>query len=292
MTKKEELKLKRINKQKAKEERKEIVDSYIVKIKEVLDNEYFNMSIKLEDFNRELEQSAIKYTNIQIKIINILKDSEIEDIDIDTINELINEICVMEKANDDIYKSITAKTIKENKLLCHLPAIAEKIAKIVETITIDLKDDKNMEYIKSIVMNQSFDLLKYYNAYIIDIALESNSYIDLYIDSRETFLEFIDNSRKVIEEKINVSNNDMNITDYIKYQERLRVNYDELESFLKYKGFKQDRQCSTTHAIWKNVDGKTVPLPNKSGTIPQGTTSKILKQIGSSRNELATFLYS
>ena len=67
----------------------------------------------------------------------------------------------------------------------------------------------------------------------------------------------------------------------------------DVEKFLKYKGFECNRQGNTTHAVWKNpTTGKSVPVPNKSGTMCQGTTSKVLKQIGSNRQELADFLYA
>ena len=147
------------------------------------------------------------------------------------------------------------------------------------------------------ITNRSFDVFKSYNAYIADTALESNEYIDMYIDTRENFLDFINESRKELENRIlsyeNGQQAETIIEENIKYNQRLRVDYTELCDFLKHKGYECDRQGSTTHAVWKHTEtGHSVPLPNKSGTIPQGTTSKVLKQIGSSRNELANYLYA
>lgn len=59
---------------------------------------------------------------------------------------------------------------------------------------------------------------------------------------------------------------------------------------MQFKGYHQDRRGST-HVMFKNSKGKTVPVPKKPGTMAQGTVSKILKQMSSNREELAAFLY-
>lgn len=77
-----------------------------------------------------------------------------------------------------------------------------------------------------------------------------------------------------------------------KFADRLRVNYRDMKKFMKYKGFEEYRHASCTHVIYKHKKtGKTVPVPSKKGTLPQGTVSNILKQINSNRKELAKFLY-
>lgn len=78
-----------------------------------------------------------------------------------------------------------------------------------------------------------------------------------------------------------------------KFQSRLRVKYRDMKNFMNYLGFEESRHASCTHVVYKHKDtGLSVPVPSKKGTIPQGTISKILKQIGSDRNELAKFLYN
>lgn len=292
MGKKEELKLKQLIKKQAKAERQRIIDKYISDIKSIIDNGYLDMAIDLEDFNKELESSTIKYSEIQMKIISILKLDNIEQIDVNAINELMDIITETEKRNEEIYKTITSRDIKENKLLRKLPGIAEKVSNVIQQVTDDLSGQKNMEYIRSIIINESFKLFQKYNKDIIDTALESNDYIDLYIDARENFVDFISKSQQDIENRMGNEETE-EVIETVKHKQRLRVNYDDLTAFLKHKGFECNRQSSTTHAVWKNKEtGKSVPLPNKSGTIPQGTTSKVLKQIGSNRNELANFLYA
>lgn len=277
-------------KKEAKVEREKIVKQYIDEIKEIIDNGYIEMTAHLDDFNKELEESAIEYGNMKTTILKLLKT---ENQSFALIEETMDKVVKFEEKNLEIYKTITSRDMKENKLLSKLPNIAEKVANVINKAYIDLEQYKNQTYIISMITNRSFDEFKQYNSYIIDIALESNSYIDCYIDAREDFLEFIDECKAEIEANQNQFETQTQIEKISKYNQRLRVDYDELASFLKYKGFECDRQGSTTHAIWRHTKtGKSLPLPNKSGTIPQGTTSKVLKQMGSNRSELAQFLYA
>lgn len=76
-----------------------------------------------------------------------------------------------------------------------------------------------------------------------------------------------------------------------KYNQRLRVTFKDLKGFMESKGYYVYRQKNSTHTIFKNEAGKTIPIPYKHGTICQGTVSKILKQMGEDRSELARYLY-
>lgn len=294
MTKKEQRIKKQAEKLRAKQERESIVNSYLGKIQDIIDQGYLDITESLEDFNKQLELGAVKYMDIETQIKSLLKT---EDFDENKLEELLDTISEMEKKNNELYDTITSRDLKTNKLLKHLPGMAEKVADIIQQSNDDLVGNKNQTYIVSMITNRSFDVFKSYNAYIADTALESNEYIDMYIDTRENFLDFINESRKELENRIlsyeNVQQAETIIEENIKYNQRLRVDYTELCDFLKHKGYECDRQGSTTHAVWKHTEtGHSVPLPNKSGTIPQGTTSKVLKQIGSSRNELANYLYA
>lgn len=105
---------------------------------------------------------------------------------------------------------------------------------------------------------------------------------------------FMQNINKVVikEEMLNDYDIIMEADLDYKYKQRLRCTYNDMKKYAKYNGYEECRQGNTTHKIWKNSDtGKSIPIPNKSGTIPQGTVSKILKQMETSRNELACFLY-
>lgn len=294
MTKKEQRIKKQAEKLRAKQERESIVNSYLGKIQDIIDQGYLNMTESLEEFNKELEQGTVQYMNIESRIKALLKE---EIFDENQLEELLNIISEMEIRNNELYETITSRDLNSNKLLKHLPIIAEKVANIIQKSNEKLAENKNQVYIVSMITNRSFDIFRSYNSYIADTALESNEYIDMYIDARENFLDFIQTSKEELEQRISgyekEEQAEIIIKENIKYNQRLRVDYTELCDFLKHKGYECDRQGSTTHAVWKHAEtGHSVPLPNKSGTIPQGTTSKVLKQIGSSRNELANYLYA
>jgi predicted RNA binding protein YcfA (HicA-like mRNA interferase family) len=285
---------KQIKKLQSKKEREELTKIYLDEIQSIVDREYINLSIVLEDFNKELEEGSLKYSYIINQINTLLNEGYM---DFNLLETVMIEISEMENRNDELYTLITSRDLKQNKILRHIPSIAEQVSEVVLKAETELKGHKNQAYICSMVLNRSFDVFKSYNNYIIDTALESNDYIDMYIDSRENFLDFIEKCKKDIATKMenldDSKHSEVIIEENIKYNQRLRVEYSDLTKFLKHKGYECNRQGSTTHAVWKHKEtGHSVPLPNKSGTIPQGTTSKVLKQIGSSRNELAQYLYA
>lgn len=285
---------KQIKKLQSKKEREELTKIYLDEIQSIVDREYINLSIVLEDFNKELEEGSLKYSYIINQINTLLNEGYM---DFNLLETVMIEISEMENRNDELYTLITSRDLKQNKILRHIPSIAEQVSEVVLKAETELKEHKNQAYICSMVLNRSFDVFKSYNNYIIDTALESNDYIDMYIDSRENFLDFIEKCKKDIAVKMesldDSKHSEVIIEENIKYNQRLRVEYSDLTKFLKHKGYECNRQGSTTHAVWKHKEtGHSVPLPNKSGTIPQGTTSKVLKQIGSSRNELAQYLYA
>ena len=81
------------------------------------------------------------------------------------------------------------------------------------------------------------------------------------------------------------------MNDSIKINNRIRIKYKDMRKFLNHIGYVETRNSNSTHFVFKNNKGISVPVPNKKGTLCQGTVSKILKQTGSSREELAQFLY-
>lgn len=289
MSRKATLKEKRALKLKQKQERENIISIYMQAINEVVEEGYIEVMNQLEDFNQELITCAVEYANLEQYITKTLKES----LDTHVIEQLNEKVTTMEERNEVIYHTITSRDINENKLLKHIPIIAENVSTVINKAYMELESNKNRTYLISMITNRSFSIFKKYNSVIIDVALESNEYIDAYVDARENFLEFVDRCRDMIDEEIAMHKEIETLQETVKYKQRLRVDYNELTKFLKYKGYECNRQGNTTHAVWKHVEtGKSIPLPNKSGTIPQGTTSKILKQIESNRQELAEFLYA
>lgn len=288
MTKKKDLKERQKIKKQQKREKEAIVEKYINRIKEVIEDGYLEMMNDLDKFNQELMKNTLEYSDLENTIMKIFK----EEIDTDFVSEVNKRVEYIEAENEEIYKTITSRDVNSNKLLTQLPIMAENVSNVIKEAYNDLKNNKNRIYITSMITNRSFNVFKYYNSVIIDVALESNEYIDAYIDARESFVDFVEKC-KIKVNKITMQEEIKQLEGTVKYKQRLRVDYCDIEKFLKYKGYECNRQGNTTHAVWKNkLTGKSIPVPNKSGTIPQGTASKILKQIESNRQELAEFLYA
>lgn len=287
MNKKQRDKERRINKNKEKQERENIINFYIDKIKALIDEGYIEMAVVIEEFNNGLLQSAMDYNTIKQEMETALRldDGYVK------FEELTERAIEIEKKNDDLYMTIISNDINKNKILKELAKTSKKVAMIVSNANDDLRGKKNDAYIVSILINRSCKEFDQYNRYIMDIALESNQYIDAYINAREDFIDFIKELKELTDEKFDKHIIE-EVDENIKYKERLRISYYEMESFLKFKGYESIRQGNTTHAIWRHKEtGVSIPVPNKSRTMPQGTVSKILRMIESNRQELAQFLY-
>lgn len=76
------------------------------------------------------------------------------------------------------------------------------------------------------------------------------------------------------------------------YIKRFTCTYYQMENFLKNKGYEKIRQNGTSHAIYRNKKGHSLPLPNKRGEMCPSTISLILNQCNSNRNELGKFIKS
>ena len=108
MTKKEQRIKKQAEKLRAKKERESIVNSYLGKIQDIIDQGYLDMTESLEEFNKELEQSTVQYMNIQTQIKGLLKE---EVFDANQLEDLLNKISEMEIRNNEFYETITSRDI-------------------------------------------------------------------------------------------------------------------------------------------------------------------------------------
>ena len=286
MNNKERIKQKQLAKKQAKEEKEIIINGYMSKIKNILDDNYLETAVVIEKFKEDLINVSVAYDNIKREMMIIFnKTGNVEDLE-----EVAQKAADLEE-NCRLY--LTAYSKDENVIYKLLKATSDKVKKELEKAIKELQGKKNDNYLITLLINRCQKQLDAYNEYILDIALESDEYIETCLTARESFIDYVieikDKTDLILFEYNEAINN---LNNEIKYKERLRVNYHELESFLIYKEYKRVRQTSTTHAIWKHKEtGNSIPLPNKSGTVPQGTVSKVLRLINSSRQELAQFVY-
>jgi hypothetical protein len=278
-----------LKKQKEKAEREQFINSCMKEINDELDRSYIVIDDMLEKISKDFVDSAIKIEEYKQSLIHIAYRDDLDKesySDYKEVKDIITNI-------EEIRKNMNSKYIDmfsdstENSILQLAEESINKIADIIKSIQADIKGQKNDFLILSILLDRSKRILEEYNTYIVESVLESNPYIDAYIETEESYYNFLleivgdkeDNPEDITQEEIR------------KYNDRLRVEYSDLSRFLTLKGYVCVRQNSTTHAIWRNEElGISVPLPNKSGTVPQGTVSKLLRIINSNRYELAEFI--
>ena len=290
-TKKQLIKEKQKKKKEAKRLREAILKRYIDELEELVNKSYYKMNNLINSFNQRLIDSTVKYGTMKQKFEQIFhssKDRDITEEEREELNKLLKETIAFEKENVELYNRL-AKRDENNEMAVFSQEVVDSVLGMIEKAEKDLNDKENGPYIVSLIRSRSYRMIDEYNAYIVEVANTSSDYIDTYDIARDDFVEFLKENIELT--KINEEDKE-EIERTTKYRQRLRVEYYQLENFLKYKGFECNRQNSTTHAIWKHREtGVSVPLPNKSRTVPQGTVSKLLRAINSNRNELAEFIH-
>lgn len=203
-------------------------------------------------------------------ILSLIEQIEEEDL-------IANKIKLRQAIVDDVAKS--------------LPKSAQKIAQVIQNAKDKLKDYDDSKHLISLLQKKLYDNIKEYNQLTVSSLLNDNWHLDVYITTRNDLIEYVE---KVMEEYVEVEIEQLENKEIkkIKFKQRLRVTYDELQKFAKHMGYEEVRQGNTTHRVWRHPEsGLSNPIPNKSGTVPQGTVSRILKQMELTRADLAEFLY-
>lgn len=288
MNNKERIKQKQLAKKKAKKEKEIIINKYMSKIKDILDDNYLEISVVIDKFKEDLINASVVYEDIKREMIVILSKTG----NVDDLEEIAQRAINFEK-DCQLYLTAFSRDEDTNAIYKLLRIAADKVKDVIADAVKELYGKKNDNYIITLLISRCKRELDTYNDYIIDTALESNEYIETYLTARESFIDYVMTMKDKTDSALSEYNQTINkLNNSIKYKERLRVSYYELENFLTYKGYERVRQASTTHAIWKHVKtGNSIPLPNKSRTVPQGTVSKVLRLIDSDRQELAQFLH-
>jgi predicted RNA binding protein YcfA (HicA-like mRNA interferase family) len=282
-------KVKREEKQAKKQEREHIINVYMNKILSKLDDDYLESIEIIDGLNNELMQRTIEFQAIEDEVKKAIRNNE-------PAESIINMIDIISKHNENFINTLRFKDLLVKELTQMLPSVAKNVMAVLEEAKTELNNNKNSNYILSIIQNQSLKKIDEYNQFIIYGFFKDNPYMEMYVHARNSFVEFSTNVLEELnEEDVDVYTEEIEGIEVkkVKFTQRLRCTYNELQDFARSRGYEDNRQGNTTHAIWKNTEtGKSMPIPNKSGTIPQGTMSRILKQMDLNRADLANFLYN
>ena len=137
------------------------------------------------------------------------------------------------------------------------------------------------------------------NTFVINMRMklsETGELFEEYINEYLYMLNELNEADELLKQIENTFNNYLNglkvnkINIPTKSKDSIVFTYEKMMSFLNYKGFEKIRQNGTSHAIFKNANGISIPMPNKKGDMFIGTAMIILKQIGSNKTEYYKYI--
>lgn len=260
------------------------MDECVVEVTKCLDEVYTEIIEDISNFNKEMIKRTDEFLSLKTTIIKMVDNKE----SVDDILEVIEQI----KEEDLIADKIKLRNTIMEDISISLPRSAKYIAKVIEDSKSKLKNFSDCKYLINMLQKKLYDNVKEYNELTVSGLLNDNPYLTAYIETRNDLISYIE---QVMDEYVEVEIKDLENKEIkeLKFKQRLRVTYDELQKFAKHMGYEEVRQGNTTHKVWKNPKtGLSNPIPNKSGTVPQGTVSRILKQMELTRADLAKFLYN
>lgn len=283
MNNKERIKLKQQAKKKAKQEVERIIDKYMSQIDDVLNEQFNKIDSVFDETIQNINDGYVLYQSLLAEIMLILKDGT--DLDLQNFSKKLKQASDFE---NQLEKEISERNLQDKDTIIEMAkATSNMMVDVIEKAYVSLNGNKNQYYITSLLYSRCKKLTSDYILYSGEKIDAINDYIDMYETAKDEFVDYLKNFK----ENIEIKNIDEDINNLEKHNGRLRVEYYQLEKFLNHKGYEFERQKSSTHAIWKNtVTGKSVPLPHKSKTVPQGTVSSVLRKINSNRQELINFL--
>lgn len=307
---------KKLIKEKNKKERFDLAKVYIDEIDELINIIFAGVLDQMETFNNRFDTNAKVYLEAHHELIlnrMTLKTRDIMHIlhlAFTKTGEKIFDPKAYKNADEvNSKKTNFDKKIKDNFLM-PLTELSDKtdeefdrIRKRISEISLELPEN-HREYILSIIIHKVENRYHEYKVGILADYYDDNIHLENVMQAREMLLSFSSelvnmNNDKLLEQieleekrieleklELEESNIDSNINN------RIRCTYKDMHGFLESMGFEQERQNSTTHLIFKNSEGVSVPIPNKpkSHMCPPGTMHSILRQSNLTKIDLNLFL--
>ena len=237
---------------------------------EYITNAYEELLQNIEDlFGKNLEEYIMMVYELDELIDNC-------DYNISKLKEIEN---VISKISD--IRDLLKESLYEVELLF--------LNNSIETYKKSIKRKMEKEIISKFSDTMTKNLLR---TCIKEEVIKSQNILEIYYtdqkDNLTKYYELFDHQNKIINDfKSKVKKKEkLNSIDI----KRFTCTYYQMENFLKSKGYDKIRQNGTSHAIYKNKKGHSLPLPNKRGEMCPSTISLILNQCNSNRNELGKFI--
>ncbi|MGL5507883.1 MAG: hypothetical protein ACRDB0_08280, partial [Paraclostridium sp.] len=175
------------------------------------------MLVDVEKLNEDLDKRCKKYLFLKEQISIAIKNNVPID---DFINEINNEDLIASK--DRLRHYIISSLSKD------LSDSAKKIANLMQYSKEELQGHRNRKLLLNFIQRDICNKIKDYNEMAISEILTNNWHLDAYINTRNQLLDYISSVSELEIETEEIENKEVK---KLKYKQRLRVTYDELQRF-------------------------------------------------------------
>lgn len=288
-SKKKELQKRKQEKLKKRNETEQLIKENYEKCIKIVDDAYAKVLGNLEDANNKLLNMSNVLTQEKQKIQVAVKHGKKEEVE-----QLIEDGFEM---TDEFIKDFIRLTLprKNNSVATPLAEAGNEACTFLDRLELDLSlmNNKNAIYITSAISNKLIAKSNEYSDLVCGDFYSNNPFISMFNEALNDYNEYVKSLEAILDVEIEEVEVEEKIYK-ISSNSRLRCTHTDMMNFAKAMGFEEIRQTNTTHRIWKHKEsGLSLPIPAKGGkTLPQGTMSRILNQMGLKRQDLVEFLNS
>jgi len=286
-----------------KEERRRLYDLYLKGFTDITESTFLEVideMVKVNAMFNEMSKEFLEAHDKMLKICRVKDFSETLDLieemlekDRDTfINKKIDMSMGMDADENSIFIPTRMVLKVVNKGFDRIRDYADEVR--------DLIEEEHCDYVMNMLIKKVEDDFHRIKVDLLENMYNGNEHHINYLEIRNLFLKDAmkldkelnsdDEEAMLFEEAEEELEDEIPAYREVKLNNRVRCTYKELHKFLESKGFEQARQNSTTHIVFRNAEGVSLPVPNKPKNCPQGTMHSILKQSGFTKKDLNTFL--
>lgn len=290
LTKKQLLEIKRKEKQRKKQEAEELIQKHVDVCMKFLDDAYAEVIENLDDANNQLLKMSNFLAEEKLKLQKAVKANDLE-----LIEELAENSTEVTQSFILQFTKLIVPT-RRNSVATPLATAGEQASDYLNNLIEKLERNghKNALYIAQMIMNRVKARASEYADMTCIEFYASNPYMEMFSSALHEYTEYLQGLKVLDEESFEIEEIEIDNKKLKKVvsNSRLRCTHTDMMNFAKANNYEEIRQTNTTHRIWKNKEtGISLPIPAKGGkTLPQGTMSRILRQMNLTRKDLAEFL--
>lgn len=294
LSKKELLKIKKAEKAAYEKERDNLIDKYYNEHLIVLDKYYMEVLSNIEEINKEVDDEC-DFMELQLAQLYVLAQIE----NFEKIEETLN---ILSDRSQEFCKKICKRSLpgKIDTIVSPLLDAGKELNSYLNSLSIKLMamKVKNYDFIVNKINYKIQEQSKKYTDIITEDFYFNNdknkryaAVMKEYSEFCQKYAEYLELEEEDLEQVTEFESNTEEIS-IPRLKSRLRCTHADMKNFAKHMGYEEIRQTNSTHKIYRHREtGISMPIPEKGGkTLPQGTMSRILKQMGLKRSDLAVYL--